>query len=357
MSDMILVHSADVYHWGIPGMRWGIRRYQNSDGTLTELGKQHYGKGGKANNKLDKAIKSTSKKIDKNSLNRRAALSYLRRPYQTLETRNYMINLYDKSSNKVKKNLNLEKDLLKIRGERLSKKADKITDNDYSDDRTILKKGTVLNSVSDKYVDSENYKKQAPLIYAYKDSEKWDNTVYKGPYSAYIAQTRGSQFIREHKFQTVKDLLMPTKQQRMEAFTEMLGDKKLKKDLQEVQQIILSSNYNPKKKEQIRKLDLNKIETEDDINAAYDIFMHCMEDTSRYRSAAAYIKKMSKNYDAMSDDNNQGVYNNAVDPIIVFRASKVLDTYSDVNLKDFLTAEEIESNVDKVFKKLGKVSY
>lgn len=29
-------------HHGILGMKWGIRRYQNKDGTLTELGKQRY---------------------------------------------------------------------------------------------------------------------------------------------------------------------------------------------------------------------------------------------------------------------------------------------------------------------------
>lgn len=26
-------------HWGIKGMKWGVRRYQNKDGTLTAAGK------------------------------------------------------------------------------------------------------------------------------------------------------------------------------------------------------------------------------------------------------------------------------------------------------------------------------
>lgn len=30
-------------HWGIRGMKWGQRRYQNPDGSLTALGKERYG--------------------------------------------------------------------------------------------------------------------------------------------------------------------------------------------------------------------------------------------------------------------------------------------------------------------------
>lgn len=45
MWDYITVNSGQDYlsHHGILGMKWGIRRYQNEDGTLTAAGKKRYG--------------------------------------------------------------------------------------------------------------------------------------------------------------------------------------------------------------------------------------------------------------------------------------------------------------------------
>ena len=34
---------AELYHHGIKGQRWGVRRFQNPDGTLTEEGRKRYG--------------------------------------------------------------------------------------------------------------------------------------------------------------------------------------------------------------------------------------------------------------------------------------------------------------------------
>lgn len=37
-----MTHNNELYHHGIKGMHWGVRRYQNEDGTLTEAGKKRY---------------------------------------------------------------------------------------------------------------------------------------------------------------------------------------------------------------------------------------------------------------------------------------------------------------------------
>lgn len=54
-------YTTELWHHGIMGMKWGIRRYQNPDGTLTIAGKIRYGN----KNRLEASINKKAAKLQR----------------------------------------------------------------------------------------------------------------------------------------------------------------------------------------------------------------------------------------------------------------------------------------------------
>ena len=136
----------ELYHYGTPRMKWGVRRYQNEDGSLTEEGRRRYRKGlGRADKLRTKATKLRARSTDqrksraaqlqkmadkyalKSAKVRRAATRRIfpmnsEKAYRKMAKYDLKAARYEKSSSDIYAKMKSEQS----RAERLEKKADKI---------------------------------------------------------------------------------------------------------------------------------------------------------------------------------------------------------------------------------------
>ena len=91
MKDFTLTHH------GILGMKWGVRKYQNADGTLTEAGKKRYQK----KTETDKALKKAKMKeiLIKGSRFAVSALALAVPVYISIKSENYSMSTINPKTN------------------------------------------------------------------------------------------------------------------------------------------------------------------------------------------------------------------------------------------------------------------
>ena len=69
-NEYIIIYDGELYHWGIKGMKLGIRRYQNPDGSFTPVGRKRLEKADSkwAKKKTNKITAQAKKKASQREL-------------------------------------------------------------------------------------------------------------------------------------------------------------------------------------------------------------------------------------------------------------------------------------------------
>jgi hypothetical protein len=65
VTAMLYYSNEYIVHYGVKGQRWGDRRFQNEDGSLTEEGRRHYGVGEGGNRAYAKLFKKQNKVLQR----------------------------------------------------------------------------------------------------------------------------------------------------------------------------------------------------------------------------------------------------------------------------------------------------
>jgi len=100
MNNYIGIYDDYLAHHGILGMKWGVRRYQNEDGSYTEAGKKRYNTLTSARKKAEQQHKYYSQKSNEYGakVDTSRVLEKSREEWNDDEERYVLSNLYDEQT-------------------------------------------------------------------------------------------------------------------------------------------------------------------------------------------------------------------------------------------------------------------
>lgn len=178
---------------------------------------------------------------------------------------------------------------------------------------------------------SDNEKK----LFVYREDDPHDKDVYEGAFTKFINYRDSTNQIFKRKFENIDDLVSPSAQRRAELFVETYRENpKLysellnRTDAHAQARKAQGVKYSPSLESFIGKAIFDKNTSDIDLKRyGYGLFNMGNEwnDSLTAKGNNKYYKKLKKSgYNALIDDNNAGIYNDAHEPLIVLNAKKYL---------------------------------
>ena len=286
-------YSSDyLYHHGIKGMQWGVRRYQNPDGSLTAAGKKRVSQ---------------------------------RRPDDIVIKKGTQLNNVGSKENlKLRGNVKGVPNPFGPSAVALSLPLSAALGNPLP---AVAAIGTSVIPVKR----SDNEKK----LFVYREDDPHDKDVYEGAFTKFIKYRDSTNQIFKRKFENIDDLVSPSAQRRAELFVETYRENpKLYSELLNRTDAYAQARkaqgvkYSPSLESFIDKTIFDKNTSDIDLKRyGYGLFNMGNEwnDSLTAKGNNKYYKKLKKSgYNALIDDNNAGIYNDAHEPLIVLNAKKYL---------------------------------
>ena len=340
MNAWTCTRQGELYHHGIKGQKWGVRRFQNKDGSLTPAGRRRYDEP----NVGRKTKESKTHKIPKNKSLHRLKLE-----------EKYMQNgmTREEAEQAAAKRIRTEKFVTAVAAVTVASAVGYAKYKGYTSDK-IIKENSDFQRIM--RLDPNAELRKDSRLYATID--KKDKVLYKGMFADHLTKMKSdNENIYDITVRNRKEIKIASEKRARDTFVNLFKNDKdfknefierLEKDGYEVSKGRLDGIFNKMLK------DSNSLSDRELKGKAYDLFNVMLAEPGERteRNANRFYDALRKQgINAVKDINDSKINNyHAKLPVILF------DTDYDYVKKRVMEASEIQENIDRYVNASSKSS-